>query len=232
MPDPIHAEDGSPLREESQTERPFTHPMAAHQEDPETEGGMEIDPRMALIEEMAAKNDEERQAPEGAVLNGMIPEVPEGYEPTEDVIITPIEEETPAEESLPEQYANDPMAEFIVMDGDKPMFRTQYQGEERLIPLENAHREIQKNVAADIRLQQNTEWQRNLEEREEQLRQQSAALNERLNTMHQSPPSTPEADVDDVDLDAEAREVVSGLFTGSEEEAAAKEAGQPALFEF
>lgn len=223
MTDPIHAEDGSPLREEAQKERPFNHPMAAYQSNPDDDEGAEgkENPRFAMIEELARRNEEERLQPEGTVLTGLAPEYPEGYDPEQNVVIEQMHEEE-EEETLPAEYANDPLAEFIVMQGDKPMFKTVYQGQEKLIPLENAHRELQKHVAADIRLQQNAEWQRQLEEREAQLQQQSAALGDRLQAMHTSPPSTPEADVDDADLEAEARDVVSGLFTGSEEEAAAK----------
>jgi hypothetical protein len=219
MTDPIHAEDGSPLREEAQTERAFNHPMSAHGTDPESEVEETIDPRMAMIESLADQANEERMAPEGAVLTGLAPEVPEGYTPEENVIVDPIE---PDSEGLPAEYADDPLAKFIVMDGDNPMFKTTYEGEETLIPLEKAQREMQKHVAADIRLRQNTEWQRTLEAREAQLRQNTVALAENLRTRQESPPSTPAVDVDDKSLEAEAREVVSGLFTGTEDEAAAK----------
>ena len=223
MPDPIHAEDGSPLEPEAQTERAFTHPMSAHGTDPNEEPEKSVDPRMAMIEEMADQNNAERMAPAGAVLNGLAPEVPEGYDPEENVVVAPIEAEASAETAaLPDEYANNPLADFIVMDGETPMFKTVYQGQEKLIPLENAQREMQKHVAADIRLQQNTEWQRNLEEREAQLQQTTAALNQSLQAQHESPPSSPVVDVDDEALQAEALEVVSGLFTGSEDEAAAK----------
>lgn len=223
MTDPIHAEDGSPLRDEPQTERAFTHPMSAHGQDPNDDSEQPIDPRMAMIEQMADQNNAERMPEEGTVLNGLAPEFPEGYDPEQNVVVEPIEaEEASSEEALPAEYADDPLAQFIVMDGETPMFKTTYQGTEKLIPLENAHREIQKHVAADIRLQQNTEWQRQLEEREAQLQQNSAALEQSLQAQHNGPPSAPAVDVDDATLEAEAREVVSGLFTGTEDEAAAK----------
>lgn len=225
---PIH-EDGSP--EAPATERPFTHPLAAYEQPKNEDGTPRVDPRQALIDKIAQQNDEERTAPEGYVLHGVVPEKDgraagdlsaEELEAAKQVLedghtSEPMHPESEEKEPLPDKYANDPLADFIVMDGDEPMFRTVVEGQEQLIPLDKARRELQKRIAGDIRLQQNAEWQRQLEQREAALKANEQAWQEKTAS---PPPSSP--DVDDVDFDAEAREVVSGLFTGSEEEAAAK----------
>jgi hypothetical protein len=204
--------------------------MSAHDPAEGEDGEKPVDPRQAMIEQVANQNNEDRLG-DGPVVDGLIPAAPavdeegdEGPQATDGFTSEPMHpEEEPGVEPLPDEYADDPLAEFIVMDGDKPMFRTVFEGEERFIPLENAQRELQKQVAGDIRLQQNAEWQKNLEAREEQLRQQEVALRAKLQDEPLgSPPSDQSSDVDDAALDEEAREVVSGLFSGSEEDAAAK----------
>ena len=177
-------------------------------------------------------------------MNGLVPEVdgvpvadlnlediPEAGGPTDIQLeeggsVEAMHEPEPApasgKEPLPAEYADDPLAEFIYMDGDKPMFRTVFDGKEKFIPLENAQRELQKQVAGDIQLEQNRVWQTQLEQREIAVRANELAYEQRVGAQSTLDSQPSEQDVDDVDLEAQAREVVSGLFTGSEEEAAAK----------
>jgi len=129
------------------------------------------------------------------------------------------EEPAPVEEALPQDLQNDPLAEYIVMDGEAAMFRTKVDGEDKLIPLEAAKAQLQKHVAADVRLQQVAKERKELEAREEAIRQNEAALSARLNSQQNSPPSEDSSDVSDQDLQREAQAVVKTLFTGSEDEA-------------
>jgi hypothetical protein len=116
----------------------------------------------------------------------------------------------------------DPLAEYIVIgDNGAPMFKTKVDGEERLVPLDAARTQLQKHVAADIRLQQAATANKTLEAREAQIRQQEAALVARTQQAATASPSNSQ-DVSDQGFENDAREVVSSLFTGSEDEAVNK----------
>jgi len=128
------------------------------------------------------------------------------------------QEEAPEKEELPEELKSDPLADYIVMDGENAMFRTKVDGEDKLIPLDTARTQLQKHVAADVRLQQAAKERKELEAREEAIRQNEAALQAKLNSQESSPPSE-RSDVSDQDLQREAQAVVKTLFTGSEDEA-------------
>lgn len=119
---------------------------------------------------------------------------------------------------LPDDLKSDPLADYIVMNGEAPMFKTKVDGEEQLIPLDAAKNQLQKHVAAEIRLQQAATERKNLEARAAALAENEAAFNARQQAAEASPPSVV-SDVSDQDLEAEAREVVKTLFTGSETEA-------------
>ena len=127
---------------------------------------------------------------------------------------------TPPEPApLPAELQNDPLADFIEMHNNVPMFKTVVDGQPTLIPLDRARTELQKRVAGDIRMQQAAETTRQLEERERQVQASEAALAQRTQQLAQTPP--PSADPD-ADLVGEAKEIVSTLFTGNEDEAATK----------
>ncbi len=85
------------------------------------------------------------------------------------------------EPGLPEQYAADPLAEFIEMQGDDPMFRTVVNGQQKLIPLDKARATIQKSAAADQRLEHANQIYRDLEQREQSLNARENELNSRIN---------------------------------------------------
>ena len=109
----------------------------------------------------------------------------------------------------------DPLGEFVVRVNGKPMFKTLVDGQERLIPLETARAQLQKHVAADIRLQQAATQRKELEARAAQLQKTEAALAARSKA-----PVAPAAD--DRALDNEAVEIVRSLVTEPEDKAAAR----------
>lgn len=136
----------------------------------------------------------------------------------------PVNEETPPSrrDELPPEYADDPLAEFIVMDEetDTPMFVTKVDGKERYIPLEQARRQIQKQEAADLRLKNAAERQKLLDAREAEIARQEAELAARLQAPVTSP-SEPAPDVSDQDLLVEAQQFVENMFNNSPDEATA-----------
>ena len=107
----------------------------------------------------------------------------------------------------------DPLGEFVVRVDGKPMFKTLVDGQEKLIPLEAARAQLQKHLAADIRLQQAAEQRRALEAREKALQANEAAMRSR------SHPSAPAPAVDDRKL---ASELVRSLVSEPEDKAAEK----------
>ena len=104
----------------------------------------------------------------------------------------------------------DPLGDYVVRVDGKPMFRTTVDGQEKLIPLDAARAELQKHIAANIRLQSAAARQKELDAREAALRKREAT------PVKAHPSATP------VDETALAREVVRSLVTETEEQAAAK----------
>ena len=185
--------------------------------------GVAVNPRDAIKESMDARIEEARAeemaemelppSEESPFDEAQLREEPEPGLQTQE----PMQEEPADEvkEELPQSLQNDPLAEYIVMDGEDAMFRTKVDGEDRLIPLETAKATLQKHVAADVRLQQVAKERKALEAREEAVRQNEATLLARSDT---SPPPV-DSDVSDQDLQLEAQAVVKTLFTGTEDEA-------------
>lgn len=178
-----------------------------------------VNPRDAVLADMDARIDEERQGD----IRANQAELAEasGFEPPVEAGLQSQQQMHPGGENddLPEDLRNDPLADYIVMDGENAMFRTKVDGQERLIPLDAARTQLQKHVAAEIRLQQVAEERKDLDAREEQIRINEAALAEKL---RQPPPGTPPgatSDVSEEDLRKEAQQLVSNLFTGTEAEA-------------
>lgn len=189
--------------------------------------GVPVNPRNAIMDAMDARIDEQRLAEMGELTLPESEESPfdeaqlRGEEELEPGLQTQEAMHQPAPEQkdeLPAALQDDPLADYIVMDGKAAMFRTKVDGQDRLIPLETARATLQKHVAADIRLQQAAKERKDLEAREEAIRQNEAALNARINSKSNSPPSV-DSDVSDQDLRKEAQAVVNTLFTGSEDEA-------------
>jgi hypothetical protein len=107
----------------------------------------------------------------------------------------------------------DPLGEYVVRVDGKPMFKTLVDGKEQLIPLDRARAQLQKHLAADIRLQQASERQKQLEVREQSIRNAEATLRNR-----QHPSATAPA-FDDMAL---ATGLVRSLVSEPEDKAAAK----------
>jgi hypothetical protein len=126
-------------------------------------------------------------------------------------------------DELPPEYADDPLADYIVMDEENntPMFVTKIDGEERYIPLEQARRQIQKQEAADSRLRQAAERQKALDAREAEITRQEAELAARLQKKQDTSPPEPTPDVSDQDLLTEAQQFVENMFNNSPDEATA-----------
>lgn len=108
----------------------------------------------------------------------------------------------------------DPLAEYVVREGGKPMFKTLVDGQVKLIPLETARVQLQKHLAADIRLDQATQRRKELDARERQLNATAAQLATRT--------AQPVVPVDDAALEKESVELVRSLVNEPEAVAAKK----------
>lgn len=147
----------------------------------------------------------------------------EGLDSREEIESTDEPETPPSRrDELPPEYADDPLADYIVMDeeNNRPMFVTKVDGQERYIDLEQARRQIQKQEAADLRLKNAAERQKALDAREAEIARQEAALAARVQTPVTSP-SEPAPDVSDQDLLVEAQQFVENMFNNSPDEASA-----------
>ena len=123
---------------------------------------------------------------------------------------------------LPADLAGDPLAEYVVMEQGKPMFRAKVNGEVRLIPLEDARRQIQIGTAAEIRMQQAANRETNITQRESDLGARELAFAQRVTTAPEQPAVPAQADLSEDDLLDEAREIFNTAFSGTEEDAAKK----------
>jgi hypothetical protein len=179
------------------------------------------------MEAVSEQNDEDRRIKAGTLQEEMPAgePVPE-FEATDREIESGLQSqermhpEEPEPEGLPEEYADDPLAEFIEMDGDEPMLRTVVNGQQQLVPLEKARANLQKSMAADARLQEAAETRRALEERERQLEERERQL--AASAQNSAPPPDKGAELSNEQLREQARDLVGELFTGTQEEAAEK----------
>ena len=191
------------------------------------------DPREELISGIEARIEAKRMEE----MNGLIDAEPPRQEadpvedPQDEQLEAVTEQEPPADppaegvknDHLPEEFQDDPLADYIVMDeaNDSPMFVTKVNGEEKYIPLDRARQQLQKREAAEVELQNAKERQKVLDAREAQILASEQALKTKLAAPAEaSPPSVPKApDVSDQDLENEAQGIVSSLFSGTEEDA-------------
>lgn len=110
----------------------------------------------------------------------------------------------------------DPLADFIVRDAKGvPHIKLKVDGQDRLVTLDAARTNLQKNEAADVRLQQAAETTRQANALREQVERDRQALATRTQLPAQ-------ADVSDEALLAQSRELVSSLISDPEDVAAAK----------
>ena len=126
--------------------------------------------------------------------------------------------------ALPTNLVDDPLADFIVMNGAVPMVKAKVNGEERLIPLADAKRQVQIGLSSEIRMQNAAGIEKRLDERDRKLSAGESALAARLRTVptRTATPATPQADLSDDVLLAEANDIFNTAFSGTEEDAAKK----------
>jgi len=138
--------------------------------------------------------------------------------------VEPMHEPPPAPkpDALPAELAADPLSEYIVMQDGVAMFSTKVNGQVRLIPLEDARRELQIGTAAAIRMNEATRLSQELEQRAQQVSASEAALAQRMEAAPAVPAVPAPADLTEDDLFDEAREIFQTAFTGTEEDAARK----------
>ena len=139
---------------------------------------------------------------------------------------TPIHEPaSPAPRAdLPSNLQDDPLADFIVMNGAVPMVKAKVNGSDRLIPLSDAKRQVQIGLSAEIRMQNAAQAEKILDDRQNRLSAGEAALQARMNVASRQPatPATPQADLSDDVLLSEATDIFNTAFSGTEEDAAKK----------
>ena len=125
---------------------------------------------------------------------------------------------------LPSNLQDDPLADFIVMEGAVPMVKAKVNGTDRLIPLSDAKRQVQIGLAAEVRMQNAAQAEKILNDREQRLTAGEAALQARMTTAASQPatPAASQADLSDDELEAEATEIFNTAFSGTEEDAAKK----------
>lgn len=109
----------------------------------------------------------------------------------------------------------DPLGDYVVRVEGKPMFKTVVDGKEVLIPLDRARAQLQKHLAADIRLQQAADLRKQLDAREQSIRNVEATLKTRTQSSATAP-------ADDAAIDAQAVELVRSLVSEPEDKAAVK----------
>ena len=210
-------------------ESPREIAINAMSEHVESERRKEIDEAVAADPGLAANQHQiEREIAASnaeAVADGLLPplELQDGAASVEPMNLPA---DPPGPEPLPAEIAADPLSEFVVMENGKPMFQAKVNGEIKLIPLDQARRQIQIGTAAEIRMQQAAALEKRSTDdatrRDRDLKTREAALLQRTQAAPVIPAVPVQADLMEADLLDEAREVFSTAFSGTEEEAAKK----------
>lgn len=173
-----------------------------------------VNPRDALIqgfaEKVSARHREEQTEAEANGL-GAPPDNSAAEEGTQGAVADPPGKEAPG-------AVEDPLAGFVFMQEGKAMVRLKVDGAERLISADEARTMLQKNVAADARLQEAARLRKDLDARAVQIQAQAADLAKREAKLTTQPPP---ADAGDPDLDADSKSLAKVLLTGTEDEVAA-----------
>lgn len=128
----------------------------------------------------------------------------------------------PAQQGLPQNLQDDPLADFIEMQNGAAMVKAKVNGQDRLIPLADAKRQLQIGVAAEVRMQSAAEREKAAEARERRIIAGEAALVARLKQQQAQPAVPAEADLTEEDLLEEAQDIFNTAFSGTEEDAAKK----------
>ena len=184
----------------------------------EIQESIEADPGLAANQ--ARIDAQIKAANQEAIAAGLLPAGdPDGAASIQPMHTPPTE---PQPAPLPADVAADPLSEYIIMQDGKPMFSTKVNGQLRLIPLEDARRELQIGTAAAIRMNEATRLHQQVSEREVAMSANEAALAQRVATAPVVPAVPARADLSEEDLYDEAKEIFSTAFTGTEEDAARK----------
>lgn len=182
---------------------------------------IESDPDLAATQErMQKEQDASRAAAEKEGLLEPVDPVKEGVASIEPMHV-PLK--APDPDLLPEELADDPLKEFLVMDEGIPKFVTKVNGEKMLIPLDQARKQLQIGTAAEIRMQEATRLRNTIALREQQVTVSEAALAERMREVPAPAAApAPEVGLSKEQLLEQSRGIVSTMFSGTEEEAATK----------
>lgn len=167
-------------------------------------------PRNALVNEFQDRLDRERMSEAGA----------EPIEDTEDDedepqhVVHSVKKKTVIADGPGTVAEAGSLKDFIVMDGETPLFRTKVNGVEKLLPLDRVQQQVQKHEAADIRLQQASQADKQIKVREEEVRRKEAALTERAT---QGSPPTLDA-TDQAAIAKDAARLSEVLLSGTKDE--------------
>ncbi len=217
MNDQVATQQGAAVDE---TRQPTAAPP-----NPDTEQAP-VNPRDAILDSMDEKIHGERIADQNAFVAEHAEEL--GLQPAVDsqpdgtAAIEPMHppEEPPAPAPLPDGLDQSPYADYIVMHEGAPHMKAKVHGVDKLIPMSRVQAQAQKLEAAEVSMQNAAQLNRELRQREEWIRQNETALQNRMDTLATQPP--PDPGVDDETLVTESREIVKTLFSGDEDEAAQK----------
>ncbi len=173
----------------------------------------------ALAARMQVAQDKAR---EEGIAAGKLPPLDDGAASR-----TPMHPDTPAApavpvaDPLPTDLQDDPLADHIVMDKDQPMFALKVNGENILMPLDEARRRLQIGTAAEIRMQNASIREKQIDERERALTASEQALAARVEIPIL--PSVPEvSELSESDIRLQSRDIFNTAFSGTEEDAAEK----------
>jgi len=189
-----------------------------------------VNPRDAILDGLDEKIDAQRHQEQKEYLEevseelGMALPAPEpdpiadGAQAVEPMH-PPVEPVAP--DPLPVDLQDHAMADYIVMHDGEPHMKAKVHGVDKLIPMAKVQAQAQKLEAAEVNLEQASIVAKDLQQREEWIRQNEASLKERMDAMA-TPLPPADAGVPDEELIGEAKEIVSTLFRGDEDTAATK----------
>ena len=124
----------------------------------------------------------------------------------------------PEKPALPAELQDDPLADYIEMVDGRPMMRMKVDGQIVHRDLDAVRATQQKHEAADARLQYAAEWQKDLQQREQALATRQPPAQPQPDV---SPPPA-QTDVDDLNIAEISNDLVTSMFSGTQEEAAEK----------
>jgi len=200
MSEVTHQDGGEPAKE-----KPFPQGKLPEAEGKRTEGAKSApNPRDAIIERMSKRADKERTDAMSAAAEGLESKVDMFPDHSEEV----------------RQEQRAPIDDYVVVKDGKSFMRLKVDGKESLVAMDRVRATMQKDEAAEVRLQKAADWQKNLAGREAQIAEREKQLSQRAQQV--SLPTPRAVDADDPNLLSEVQSVVSDLFDGKEKDAVAK----------